>query len=382
MINKKTADIALDDIKILLSDGIPESKTLDYKRDLFLNTREEKINFLADVSAFANTSGGDLVYGIDEKNAVPKEITGIVAENLDDLILRMEQLVCNGLEPRVLIDPHHIEIGKGKYVLVVRVEKSHTPPHRVTLDGHDKFYSRASRSKYQLDVEGLRAAFNRTDDAMQKILNFRASRVSEIESGYFPLPVMPSGKAILHLIPTDSHVISSKELAEIFPTRISYDHVSFYSNITNFDGKLFHDSSGGNSGARRYAQLYRNGAIEVVHTVEYGQTKGIWIEVIETVLRFGIIHYLKLYEQLGFSGPFIAYISFTNVKGYRVAGERYAGITNTPIDRDVLLLPGITLEHNDAALDQKIQPVFDLIWNAVGISQSPGFDAEGKWKTK
>ena len=33
---------------------------------------QEKEEFLADVSSFANTMGGDLIYGIEEENGIPK----------------------------------------------------------------------------------------------------------------------------------------------------------------------------------------------------------------------------------------------------------------------------------------------------------------------
>ena len=42
-----------------------EGRTLDYKRTLPGSTDEEKREFLADVSSFANAAGGDIVYGID-----------------------------------------------------------------------------------------------------------------------------------------------------------------------------------------------------------------------------------------------------------------------------------------------------------------------------
>lgn len=382
MINKHTKAIEIDDIKSLLSDGIPESKSLDYKRALSLNTRDEKIKFLTDVSAFANTSGGDLIYGIVEENGAPKEITGIDLPNIDETILKLEQVVYNGLEPRASIDSHPILLEGSKYVLIVRVEKSHVAPHRVVLDGHDKFYARASRSNYQLDVEGLRTAFNRTDEALNKIVNFRASRVSDIESGHLPLPVIPRGKAILHIFPLDSHQIATKDISSILPQHVSFDHHTLGSYITNFDGRLFHCTYSDND-TRAYLQLYRNGAMEFLVTLRGpDNSTTFWLEGIESLCRFGIKHYFSLYERLGFVGPFVTYLSFTNVKGYRIAGERFSMNINHPIDRDVLLLPEIIVDLNDPALDKKLQPVFDLIWNAVGITQSPSFDEAGNWRTK
>lgn len=45
---------------------VPESRTLEYKRDLpDPKDRDSKREFLGDVTSFANAQGGDIVYGIE-----------------------------------------------------------------------------------------------------------------------------------------------------------------------------------------------------------------------------------------------------------------------------------------------------------------------------
>jgi len=44
----------------------PESLFLDYKRELNFKTQKDKIELAKDISSFANTEGGCLIYGIDE----------------------------------------------------------------------------------------------------------------------------------------------------------------------------------------------------------------------------------------------------------------------------------------------------------------------------
>jgi len=39
---------------------------LDYKRDVPGESDQDKKEFLADISSFANATGGDLIYGVDE----------------------------------------------------------------------------------------------------------------------------------------------------------------------------------------------------------------------------------------------------------------------------------------------------------------------------
>ena len=87
MIPKKFDDIGKEDIELLLAEERTEDRKLDYKADLpDFNDKKKKRKFLALVSSFANTVGGDIIYGISEKRensnntGVPGEITGISTE--------------------------------------------------------------------------------------------------------------------------------------------------------------------------------------------------------------------------------------------------------------------------------------------------------------
>jgi hypothetical protein len=45
----------------LQNSGVQEGKTLEYKRELPGGSDQDKREFLADVSSFANTEGGDII---------------------------------------------------------------------------------------------------------------------------------------------------------------------------------------------------------------------------------------------------------------------------------------------------------------------------------
>lgn len=99
----------------LINNKIPESKTLDYKRDKIGRKDTDKKEFLFDVSSFANADGGNLILGIDEgeseEKGFPKSIDGIDVSNIDDEKLYLEQLIYTGIEPKVFgITIHSIEL--------------------------------------------------------------------------------------------------------------------------------------------------------------------------------------------------------------------------------------------------------------------------------
>lgn len=82
-------------LQALIAAGAAESRTIDYKRESYGNGHSDLSELLADVSSFANTSGGDLLLGVDAANGIPTAITPLTMP-MDDEILRLEQSVRGG----------------------------------------------------------------------------------------------------------------------------------------------------------------------------------------------------------------------------------------------------------------------------------------------
>ncbi len=87
MIPKPVDQITEDDLRRLI--GSSESRQLEFKQSIGRSDEDAK-EFLKDVSAMANATGGDVIYGViegsDENgNTVATEIQGIAGENSDDV---------------------------------------------------------------------------------------------------------------------------------------------------------------------------------------------------------------------------------------------------------------------------------------------------------
>src|SRR5262245_19906145 len=91
-----------EDIEELVREGIQESLTLDYKRCAALDKRnpKSKLDLSKDVSAFANSAGGTLVYGVEETNHLP---TGLDAGFDPNDITRewIEQVINSAIQRRI-----------------------------------------------------------------------------------------------------------------------------------------------------------------------------------------------------------------------------------------------------------------------------------------
>ena len=95
--NYKFEEIDENIINLLKENQINEYKTIEYKSQLPEFTDKGTKEYLADVSSFANASGGYIAYGITEEKGIPVEIKGIEIEDADALILKLENIILYGI---------------------------------------------------------------------------------------------------------------------------------------------------------------------------------------------------------------------------------------------------------------------------------------------
>jgi hypothetical protein len=125
------------DLQRYIDDGVEESLNLDYKAAGSLaKTEGKKAEITKDVSAFANSDGGVLIYGIAEFTVVGKEH---LPEKLDPVNRRefskewLEQII-NNIRPRldgVVITAVQLRSGPDDVAYVVEVPQS-TTAHQAT----------------------------------------------------------------------------------------------------------------------------------------------------------------------------------------------------------------------------------------------------------
>jgi hypothetical protein len=130
------------DLQRLVDEGLEESLTLDYKASPALS-REGKApdELCKDVSALANSAGGQLIYGIEEDKALakPSAVDGGVT---DPKVTRewIEQILNSKVQPRmdgVRID--RVDMETRQFGYVITIQQSQNGPHQAP-DG--KYYKR------------------------------------------------------------------------------------------------------------------------------------------------------------------------------------------------------------------------------------------------
>ena len=371
-------------IQNLLTSQVAESKIIEYKRELPGNSDSNKKEFLADVSSFANTSGGDILFGIDETGGIPTSIPGLTS-GLDSEILRIESILQTGLQPRIpRIQSREIRLSSGVSVLHIRIPNSWISPHMVTFQNVSRFYSRNSAGKYQLDVSEIRNSILASESLSEKIRNFRTDRILKIIAEETPIPMERNPKVILHMIPINSfNQLSTVDFNRVSPTNSRPIYASSFSTRHNFDGLLLHSISTASGLSRSYLQIFRNGILEAVSANLVQERDGskhipsirFEEELIESIQRF-----MNLLRIIGLDTPIILMLSLIGVKGaFMAVSRRLVGRDETYIDRDQLIAPEIIIEDYSENVQRSLHGTFDSIWNAAGWPRSINYDAQGNW---
>ena len=384
MINKPIDQITEADLNDLVSAAVAEQKTLDYKRDLPGNNDAAKRELLADVSSFANTAGGDLVFGMTESGGVATGIPGVQIGDIEQEIIRLGNIIRDGLSPRIRHTPHPVLLANGCYVLIIRSEQSWYGPHRVIFKNDSRFYGRTTNGKYELDVTDLRNAFLFSNTVAEKVSAFRSERILALANGQTLAPMVGGPKLVIHCMPLESfgnmpnHDVLSLDQIDI--KLLGEERLRRGSRIINFEGVIA-VASGIDYSA--YTQIFRNGVIEavcvgVLTSQDPNLIPGLLYE--ETVVKY-LPECLQIIRRLGCSPPIRVGISLVGVRGLKLATPRYGYImANTPaIDRDILTLPEIVVEDLSARAVPLLKPTLDMVWNACGEAASPYFDAGGNW---
>jgi hypothetical protein len=89
-----------DHLQRLVQDNEQENKIIEFKQELPRSSDADKKEFLADFTSFANTAGGDLIYGMRAQNGKAQEVVGLDGD-LDAELNRLESMIGTGIQPRV-----------------------------------------------------------------------------------------------------------------------------------------------------------------------------------------------------------------------------------------------------------------------------------------
>lgn len=374
------------DIVELVTAGATEGITLEFKEATYGNSDSDKKELLKDLSAFANMHGGHLIIGVKAASGVAVEVSGIEVPDVDAEILRLDQIVRTGLEPRIPVCRFRgVTLAKGGHVIVVRVGRSWRLPHRVAAQKSYRFWIRNSGGCHEASMEELRTMFGEGIALVERARQFRDERITRIREGRGPRPVDPTGRLFLHLVPHSTLLLPEPiAVNHLYQKHQPFAPIGYmgYTPRYNFDGVIIEKGGEPNLG---YTQLFRSGAVEATQANlvrSHGGQNVIAGVKLERELITSLTSYLDGMKQLGSEPPITVFITLDTVAGayYHVLRNQFA-TEMTPFDRDPLHLPDcVVSEYGDEdSYHMAVRPAFDALWNAVGFAQNQFFNEANRW---
>ena len=387
-------------LKRLIGGGVAESRDIEYKRESYGDSDGDRAEWLADVSSFANTAGGDLILGMNAKDGIPTAITPLTLD-IDAEILRLEQIARANLQPRIPhIEFRRVAIAAGGAVLVVRVQRSFNPPHRIVRNGkgQNRFWARSSAGKYEPNVDELRALFNLAPQLTDRIRDFRADRLARITAQALPVKLQDQTCLVMHIVPFSSLDPGGALLPLADVDRNPHPFAPIGSQgarqwWVNFDGVFIPSNAERTAPQQRaYTQIYRTGRLEAVASSitvgerPEGAPPRLTSLRIEGSVLMTLVRALKGLQALGVEPPFAVMVSLIGVQGAHIN----VGITANWHDEDEI---GVLTEDQyhfaEVILDQvpasiqeagaMLRPFIEQLANTAGRATSSSFGPQGEY---
>lgn len=367
MLEKPIDELIEADVRALVARAATEGRHLEFKRDLPPRSDDGTREFLADVTAFANAQGGDLVFGVEDREGIASGVPGVQLKDVDAEILRMENLLRDAVDPRLSgVRITWIPLGNSTDhgTLILRIPASVTAPHRMKFKRSSRFYARNSRGKYEMDTHELRQAFTANEALPHRIRALHAEAVRAASGIDMPFRLMTGPCAITSVIPwgyfrevRDLDVTPSNAVVPVRTT----DGFGYYETL---EGVLLHSHADDENAVRAYTLLHRTGRFDAAWLVgsEHDGVKSVHPERFEKGLADMVRSPVTRLRSLGVEGPWVILTTIAGIRDYQIHVSKWDA--SSPAWRDSGTLPELILD--DITLDALV-PAFEAFWLLFGV---------------
>lgn len=179
-----------EDLLLMQDNKTQESLYLDFKGSRSLvNSDGAKKELSKDVSSFANSEGGDIVYGVSESGKSPS-CFGSVDEGIDPSNITpewVEQVLNSNIHSRIVglrITPIELKINKpGRFVYVIHIPMSYNAPHQASDKRYYKRFNFQSVAMEDYEIRDVRNRRERSELRVYcEILKARLTSLSNLKT--------------------------------------------------------------------------------------------------------------------------------------------------------------------------------------------------------
>jgi hypothetical protein len=388
------ASIEIPTLESFLREQVPESRTHDYKSMLPHSKDDEaKGRLLRSISAFANTAGGVIIFGVDSESAPDWRLKGLENFDEDRDVAALSQLIASGIQPKLSAVRLRVLRRDGSPpILMLGISRSLAAPHRVSDKYKGGFHRRDERGNREMDVYELREAFEEGERWMRSAEEFRTARVLSLPSNtQLPHVNVAFGLSVLHIVPLgrsaasiDAEVVSPRWTEQFMPLPAVGNPWIVRPTL---DGWL---SWAPGDNMSQHTLIFRNGAIEIGHSIYPWLINRDQNPPSHLELQGGQIerHYVRSAQRAfpwlvnaGVSPPYAIFATLLGVRGKQLIGP--AEMIDPPptgFDRAEIAISPIILEEAPLDVVAAFRPLFDAIWQSASWNSSPYFRPDGTWK--
>lgn len=254
----------LEKIQSFIDNQIEESNTLDYKAADALAMSDGKKNELSkDVSAFANSNGGIIIYGIKEFNDAPRKHKPESIDPINRIVISkewIEQVISTKIQPKIegiIITPVTVNDADNTVIYVVEIPRSNNA-HQAS--GH-KYYKRYNFQSEAMEDYEIRDAMNRGQHPVID-LEFEIIETSFINEST-PNPIFGAIEKTFEIIKDIKLKVFARNNGNVFANYVNY-YLEYNSNLMlEKDYKFLRTFKKDNTGAI-YVEFYGENTVRDV----------------------------------------------------------------------------------------------------------------------
>ncbi len=226
---KSLENLDEQELQKLIDNEISEGWCIEYKADLPKQTQKLDVpKILKPISAFANTKGGWLFYGVEASNTnIAVSLTGIDLSQYNNLTDQISQIISSNISPQPVFHFKVVLLKNGNSVLIIKVEESPVPPY-ITSQGiiYQRENNESKPIKDRYIIEKLSEKTNEYYESIDRFCNIdyaesrgqTESSQSYLELYLFPLP--HNGFRFTHFFES----VFFEKVSDIFFKGVSLDY--------------------------------------------------------------------------------------------------------------------------------------------------------------
>ncbi|TBL69775.1 helix-turn-helix domain-containing protein [Paenibacillus thalictri] len=286
-----------EDLRYLCSERIAETQRLDYKKELKLDPPRERRELLKDVTSLANSSGGIIIYGIEESKHPDLGSIGSSLNPIRDaaLIDIANRVVRTHISPALEVYFHSIPATDGGYYLLVYVPQSIFRPHAIVWEKRLDYYIRRNQDNFPMTESEVRDMYR---DASNSQLTLKQRYMDlDTNNGQYPcwkvlsMPVVP-GIELLNTLTIRGQDLTTSKYISMFGG----------SNILQPNVDYFEERRMGQN-IEVLTRLFRNGEFLLSETFPTSAKYTIHIFELYQLWYSALRYFDELYEKYGYYGP-------------------------------------------------------------------------------